>query len=279
MNKPIQRIATTPADVAWLLTQSQAQRGRKVQMQSSCASYAEWAQACFGGAPNTHVQLLRVPYPEPTPVTVTIGISANGSAADAWVNKLFGFPWIAGTIPVAPSELCGTVLISWICAGASFAVMVDAGANAISIPACDQVTVEYWAYLPNSQPLISVAVLPAYMPGAVSTLTRVPVVVPAGGFALGAFRQQFCRRWKLTAAANPDTAPNVAPPAFGPLIVRMRDAGDTSETINFQAVAANGIPASQQGWIEASGPNVTQVVNNLGAVDVLARIVEQVVVC
>lgn len=274
---PIKRVATsaTPTDVAWLLTQSQAQRGRKVQAESTCASFAEWVQTCFGGSIGVR-QLLRVPYPEPTPVTVVIGLSGNGAGGDAIIPKLFGFPWLVGTIPVDATEAAGTVIVSWICAGASFAVMVDLGANVVSIPACDQVTVEYFTHLPNSQPMISVAALPVYMPGAVATLTHVPVVVPAGGFALGAFRQQFTRRWKLTAAANPDPAPAVPPVAFGPLVVRMRDYGDTSETINFQPAAANGIPANQQGWIEASGPNLTQVVNNLGAVDVLARIVEQV---
>jgi hypothetical protein len=273
-----QRIATTPTDVAWLLTQSQAQRGRKVQMRSTCATYAEWVQACFGGAPNTHEQLIRVPYPEPTPVTVTIGLNGNGSAADAWVNKLYGFPWLTGVVPVA-SQVCGTVLISWICAGASFAVMVDAGANAISIPACDQVTVEYWSFLPNSQPMLSVAILPAYMPGAVSTLTRAPVVVPAGGFVMGLFQQSFTRRWKLTAAANPDPAPNVPPVAFGPLVMRKRGTGQAAETINFQPVAANGIAPNMQGWIEAGGGEVDQILNNLGAVDVLAKTIEQVSVC
>lgn len=272
---------TTPTDIAWLLTQSQAQRGRETQIASTCPTFADWVALCLGTSSGLGrvQQLLRVPYPEPTPVTVAIGINMRTDpVANGMAPKLYGYPFFTGTTPAQYQTHCGTVLIEWLCAGAVFGVLVDLGPNIVSIPACDQVTVSYFAHLPpvTYQAAISVAALPAHMPGAVATLTRAPVIVPAGGSVAGLFRSAFARRWKVTADADV-----FGPPiAIGPVVVQNLDCynlADSAESVTFADFSATaGIPAVQQGWIESAGPSLGYIVNNLGAADIKAKIIEQV---
>lgn len=268
--------------ISWLLTQSQAQRGRETQLASTCPTFADWVAVALGaaGGAGRVQQLLRVPYPEPTAVTITIGINnRTDPIANAVVPKLYGYPFFTGVTPGAYQTHVGTVLIEWILAGSVFSAMVDLGPNVLSIPACDQVTVSYFAHLPAGtyNAAISVAALPGYMPGAVATLTRAPVIVPAGGQVYGLFRSAWARRWKLAADVDVFAAP---PVAIGPLAVQNLDAfnlADSAECVNFADLTATvGIPALQQGWIESAGPSLGYVVNNLGGNDVKAKIIEQV---
>jgi uncharacterized membrane protein (DUF485 family) len=269
----------TPTDVAWLLTQSQAQRGRRVPLDSTCPTFSDWATTCLGATGQQFVkQLLRVPYPEPTPVTVVASLAYRRSAiASSFAPKLYGSPFFIGTTPAAYTLAVGTLVVEWVCAGATFSAMLDLGANALSLPACDQVTVSYFSFVPTLPMDISVSLLPVMMPGAVGTLTRTPTIAPAGGQIIALTRQAFARRWKATA----DSEPNVSPPGVvGPVVVQLIDSLGpigSAEAVRFGAGVA-GVAASDQGWIECTGPATGYICSNLGAGDARVKLCEQVTV-
>lgn len=271
----------TPATISWLLAVSQAQRGRQAPLVSTCPTFADWVALASGLQSAGKIeQLLRVPYPEPTPVTIVLGLVApqGGPVNQSTIPKLYGAPWLTGTTPANYTSYVGTFLVEWILAGASYSVMCDLGANAITIPAADQITVSYFAHTPPALGVgISVAALPGEMPGAVATLTHVPTIIPAGSGILALQRQGFARRWKVTADVEPFTTP---PIAFGPIVAQVLDsltALDSAEAVNFpDFIGAGGISAVNQGWMEVAGPAIGYAVSNLGPVDVKAKIIEQI---
>jgi len=269
----------TPNLIAWLLGSSQAQRGREVPFVSTCPTFADWVLLCLGGASAGKVeQLLRVAYPEPTPVTVQIGLNLKqGPIANSITPKLYGFPAFVGFVPPLYSTTVGTVVVEWILAGATYSMLLDLGPQAVSIPACDQVTVSFFSFaLSPGQFNIGVSILPVHMPGSIGTLTRQPVVVDPGVPAVSLFRQAWARRWKVTADSEP-----FAPPApIGPVVAQVIDQfslADSAEAVNFADFSGTGgISAVNQGWIETGGPALGYGLNNLGAFPVKCKIIEQI---
>lgn len=281
MNELKPSAPVTPNLIRWLLGGTQAQRGRDVQFRSTCPTFADWVLLSLGLVSAGKVELLlRVAYPEPTPVTVQLGLNLkHGPIANSITPKLYGFPTFTGFVPPLYSTLVGTAVIEWILAGATYSMLVDLGPNAVSIPACDQITVSYYAFAlspPAADSLsIGVSILPVAMPGSVATLTRQPVVVDPGVPVVSLFRQAWARRWKVTANQEP-----AAPPApIGPVLVEVIDQfslADTAEAVSFSDFTGTaGISAVNQGWIEVGGPALGYGINNLGATSIKAKIIEQ----
>jgi hypothetical protein len=273
--------------LAWISAASQAQRGRRVPLDSTCPSVGAWAAMCLGFPSGGRVvQLLKVPYPSPTPCTVQVALTFNnlGLVANSVAPKYYGWPNLnfgGGTPPDYETNL-GTVLVEWLVGGAAFSAAFDLGANGISIPACDQVTVSYFSFvdpLPEGA-TVNCAVLPIAMPGLVATLTRVPQTVNPAADEVFLFRQGWCRRWKATASA---AGPLVLPVPIGPVVVSVIDSLNlalSAEQVSFaDFTASGGISAVNQGWIEAAGPCMGYAAANLGAVPVVVKLVEQVMVC
>lgn len=267
--------AVTPSVIAWLLKQSQAQRGRSEVIEQTCATFADWVNLVSGnGGAGQFKQLMRVPYPQPTPVTVCMSLALPSMVQTSQRGKLYGAAPFG--VPPAPlQDQVGTILVEWIVAGAQFAVMCDLGAGALSLPAVDQVTVSYATPIPTgaSPGQIAVSIVPALSPGAVATLTKLPAVIPAGAFAPNtAPRQAFARRWKLTACQSP--APGVPVP-IGPIVVMVGIGADPAEQVSFADFTGSaGVSAVNQGWVECGAADNYSAFN-LGAVDVLATIIEQ----
>jgi hypothetical protein len=270
-----------------LLKQSMAQRGRVVPIVDTCPTYDDWA-LLVEGVPTIAgqwEQVLRVGYPQPTPLTIQTSITvAEGRVNGSFARKLFGFPVSPNIPPHVPvlgyTFAVGTILVEWIVAGASFSVMLDLGAQSISIPACDQITVSYTAFQIGGASIgdLNVSVVPGLTAFAAGTLTRVPMVVPAGTATTQFARQGFARRWKVSVAEEPLSFPLPGP--VGPVVVRVMDTptiGDSAESVNFSDFTATaGVPASQQGWIECSGVASGYNIANLGPTDIKAKLVEQI---
>lgn len=273
--------------LAWISAASQAQRGRRVPLESTCPSVGAWGAMCLGFPSGGRVvQLLKVPYPSPTPCTVQVALTFNnlGLVANSVAPKYYGWPNfnLGGGTPPGYETNLGTVLVEWLVGGAAFSAAFDLGANGISIPACDQITVSYFSFIdivPEGA-TVNCAVLPIAMPGLVATLTRVPQQINPGAVEFFLFRQGWCRRWKATASAG---APIGTVVPIGPLVVSVMDAinvPDSAEQVSFaDFTASGGISAVNQGWIEAAGPCIGYAASNIGAVQLTAKLVEQVMVC
>jgi len=251
-------------------------------LRSTCPTFLDWVTLItgVGGAGQTEL-LLRVAYPEPTPVTIMaqLAIDQFAPVKQAMAPKLFGFPADppAVVLPTYQAPV-GTLIVEWLVAGAQFSALLDLGAQSLSIPACDQVSISYAAHLavvPFAR--LSVVALPVWMPGTVGTLTRTPAVVPAGSAVGFRGRSSWARRWKLTAAEQPLFP---VPGPIGTMAVRIYDigtGGDSAEIVNFvDFTATAGIIAMNQGWIETGGFTASYEVINLGAADVKCKIIEQI---
>lgn len=270
--------------VDWLLTQSQAQRGREIPFRSTSPTFADWVLKCIGAASAAAVDLvLRVAYPEPTPVTVQLGFNfKRGPIANSVTPKLFGYPSLIGTVPPLYSTLVGTWVVEWVCAGATYSCLLDLGPQCIALPACDQVTVSFFSFAltaPDADRfVVACSVLPVAMPGSVGTLTRQPVIVDPGVPVFSPFRQAWARRWKVTAAIEPLGS---APAPIGPIVVDVIDSfslADSAESVEFTSVVpSSAISAFNQGWIECSGPALGYAFHNNGGPDsVKIKLCEQI---
>jgi hypothetical protein len=75
----------------------------------------------------------------------------------------------------------------------------------------------------------------------------------------------------------------VLPVPIGPVVVSVIDSLNlalSAEQVSFaDFTASGGISAVNQGWIEAAGPCMGYAAANLGAVPVVVKLVEQVMVC
>ena len=268
--------------VSWLLSQSQAQRGRVAPVENTCPTFFDYQLLLqgTGGAGRTRL-LQRVAYPEPTPVTITATLTQDnlGALANSFGPRLMAWPPPTGSVvDVSYTTFVGCLLVEWILAGASFAAVIDLGAGVLSIPAVDQVTVSYAAHVASPGFNVQLAILPVLSPVAVATRTGIPALVAAGTSTTYVGRQGYARRWKVTAAEEPLAFPLPGP--IGPIVVRCLDTltlGNSAEIVTFADFTATaGIPAVQQGWIECGAGVTAYEIINLGAVAVKARIIEQI---
>lgn len=268
--------------IDWLLKRSMALRGASAPAESTCATYAQYQDSILSGGTRARL-LFRVSYEEPTDTTVTLGISpGTGQPIDALFPRFTAIPNTIGASHDPSYEAAlGAYWVEWLCGGAVQSALVDLGAGALSLPACDQVTVRFITFFTSPPPpeaRFTCQVLPKASPGATATCSRVPVIV--GAFpVIYNFRSQWARRWKATISDG--QAAFLPPVAVGPVVVDVVDdpggASLTGEQVTFgSSLAGIGADAAQQGWIETCGFSFAFILHNLGAAPATVKIVEQI---
>ena len=262
-----------------------ALRGASAPAFATCATFSEYENAILAGGTKAAL-LLRVAYPRPTDCTVVLGGTlGTGQPSDAFLPSLLAIPPPPGSpAPAAYLVSLGAYWIEWIVGGAVQSTIVDLGANALSLPAVDQVTVKFISFGPfTSGQRFTAQVLPIGSAGAVSTCSRVPVIVTAPNPVFLARRNQWARRWKVTASDG--QLASAVPISFGSIVVSVLDdpAGLlTAEQINFSDAkppARSGMPAAGQGWVEVAGGATGYQIHNtatLGMGPATVKLVEQI---
>jgi hypothetical protein len=266
--------------IDWLLRESAIFRGVSVKLENTCLTYGDYQATYLSGGLGLK-QIFATRYPRPCPVTVqfSVDFGLGQPAIDATIPLSYAQPVVVGMPhPAGYEAWSGFLLVQWGVGASRHSAIVDVGGGALSLPACDSLTVSYAVFSPGIPPSVTlnVGALPYASPGATAIHTRAPFTVPAGLSTLTPFRQQWVRRWM--ASFSQGGLATDAPTFPGQFVVNVIDnpiTGETSESILFGI--GGSIPfALEQGWVESRGAGVGYVVWNQGAIDATCKIAEQI---